>query len=145
MNNNLVHQHHCDALVIHCIDFRFHEAIRDFLHNELNIESYDLLTIPGAAKHLTATGSATRREGLLEDISISIRLHAPKEIILINHADCGAYGGAKAFENFDDETKNHESALRESRAVLHDKFSGLRVKICYAEITDQGIKTQEIS
>ena len=81
--NNQNNAHHCDALVIHCIDFRFHEAIKNFLQNELGIKSYDLLTIPGAAKHLTAAGSAARRDGLLEDIGISIRLHEPKEIILI--------------------------------------------------------------
>lgn len=131
--------HHCDALVIHCIDFRFHEAIRDFLQNELGLASYDLLTIPGAAKHFTAIGSAVRREGLLEDIGISVRLHAPKEIILINHSDCGAYGGATVFTSVEEERKNHESALKEAAEALRQNFSGITIKLYYADLVDKNI------
>ena len=142
--NNQKNAHHCEALVVHCIDFRFHEAIRDFLKNELVIKSYDLLTIPGAAKHLTAAGSASRREGLLEDMGVSLRLHAPKEIILINHADCGAYGGASAFASVEEERKNHESALKEAAEVLQQNFSGITVKLYYADLADKNITLSPI-
>lgn len=131
--------HHCDALVIHCIDFRFHTAIRDFLQNELKTKSYDLLTIPGAAKHLTAVGSVTRREGLLEDIGISIRLHAPKEIILINHADCGAYGGSAAFADKAAEETAHRQALDEAIALLKKQFPNISIKTYFAFISDSNI------
>lgn len=137
--NTLNSNHHCDALVIHCIDFRFHEAVRDFLRNELNIKSYDLLTIPGAAKHLTAAGSATRGEGLLEDIGISIRLHEPKEIILINHADCGAYGGRAAFADTAAEETAHRQALEEAATSLTKQLPNISIKTYFASVSDNHI------
>ena len=132
--NNQNNAHHCDALVIHCIDFRFHEAIKNFLQNELGIKSYDLLTIPGAAKHLTAAGSAARRDGLLEDIGISIRLHEPKEIILINHSDCGAYGGRAAFSDEATEEAAHRAALEEATTLLKKQFTSTSIKTYFAFI-----------
>ena len=137
--NNQNNAHHCDALVIHCIDFRFHEAIKNFLQNELGIKSYDLLTIPGAAKHLTAAGSAARRDGLLEDIGISIKLHEPKEIILINHSDCGAYGGRAAFSDEATEEAAHRAALEEAKSVIGGKHQGVRMRSYYARLLDQTV------
>jgi carbonic anhydrase len=124
--------HRCDALVIHCIDFRFHEATRDFVWQTLGLKSYDLLTIPGAAKHLTVAGSADRRRGLLEDIGISLELHKPTAIIVINHADCGAYGGVAAFTSTDAETVVHHAALREAAALLHEQFPNVSIQVAYA-------------
>lgn len=132
--NNHNNSHHCDALVIHCIDFRFHEAIKNFLQNELGIKSYDLLTIPGAAKHLTAIGSAARRDGLLEDIGISLRLHEPKEIILINHSDCGAYGGRAAFVDEAAEEVTHRAALKGAATLLKNEFTSTSIKTYFASI-----------
>ena len=116
---------------------QYTDRIRNFLQNEAGINSYDLLTIPGAAKHLTAIGSATRREGLLEDIGISIRLHAPKEIILINHSDCGAYGGSAAFASNAAETEAHQSALAEAAAIINSQYLNITVK-CYFARLDNG-------
>lgn len=138
--SNHNNSHHCNALVIHCIDFRFHKAISDFLQNELGVKSYDLLTIPGAAKHLTAAGSKSRREGLLEDIGISIRLHAPKEIILINHADCGAYGGRAAFPDESTEEATHRAALAEAETLLKQSFPDVLVSGYYADLEGENIE-----
>ena len=137
--DNQKNTHHCEALVIHCIDFRFHEAIRDFLRDKLGIKNYDLLTIPGAAKHFTAIGSTARREGLLEDIGISVRLHHPKEIILINHADCGAYGGRVACPDEVSEEAMHRAALEEARSVISGQYPGVIVKSYYAGMRDQTV------
>lgn len=127
---------HCNALVIHCIDFRFHEAIRQFVANELGVASYDLLTVPGAAKHLTASGSPERRIGLLEDIGISIRLHVPSSIIIVNHADCGAYGGRAAFATPEAEATTHRSALTEATMSLRASYPSVAVRAYYARLDD---------
>lgn len=44
--------HQCKALVIHCMDFRFHSAIRDFLVSLGIKDQYDLVSLAGATKGL---------------------------------------------------------------------------------------------
>ncbi len=82
-------KHTCRALVITCIDFRFVSSQRDFLLG-LGLENnYDLLTTPGASKNLLQIEGA---------IAASLRLHEPKEILIFDHEDCGAYGENNSFE-----------------------------------------------
>lgn len=133
---SLLAEHHCDALVLHCIDFRFHGAIRSFLVNERHLASYDLLTIPGAAKHLTSAGSPERKKGLLEDIAISLRLHEPRQIVIINHVDCGAYGGRAAFSSEQEEASAHRAALAEAVATLQQNFPGKDIVGFLADIRE---------
>ncbi len=134
---NLLKEHHCEAVVVHCIDFRFHDAIAKFLHDEL--KSYDIIAIAGAGKHLTHAGSPERQKGLLEDIGISLRLHDPKQIIIINHADCGAYGGRVAFASADAEHDAHAAAIREATDTLKKNFSDREIKTFFANILNEDI------
>ncbi|PJE76037.1 hypothetical protein COV04_01690 [Candidatus Uhrbacteria bacterium CG10_big_fil_rev_8_21_14_0_10_48_11] len=63
-------------------------------------------------------GDEVRGRGLLEDISISLRLHTPKEIVLINHGDCGAYGGRDAFTDDEEEKATYKQALLDAKEKL---------------------------
>jgi carbonic anhydrase len=76
-------EHTCEAVVIHCIDFRLQHFLNAWLEKELGARNYDRISWAGGVKELVY---------LQPQIDISRRLHKVKKAILINHEDCGAYG-----------------------------------------------------
>lgn len=63
------------------------------------------------------------RDFLLKQLQISVMLHSPKTILLIQHEDCGAYGGSKAFSSFEEEQVAHRAELDKVEALLKESFS----------------------
>ena len=84
----------CKALVLHCIDFRFRKTLGEFLNSKFGY-SYDLVSVAGGVKRLIS--DPAENNFILEQLKISDTLHKPNTIVLIQHEDCGAYGGSKAF------------------------------------------------
>lgn len=113
--------HNADAIVLACIDFRFQPAIKKFLDEELKLSSYDLKTDGGAVLQLLSEGEV--KNWILKNFEISFELHNVNRIILINHTDCGAYGGSKKFgEDFNGEKEFHKSELTKAVSLLKDKY-----------------------
>ncbi len=108
-----MNEHTCKALVIHCIDFRFRKMLNEYLFSRFE-NSYDLVSVVGGAKNL---------QFVLEQVKISNALHAPETIILIQHEDCGAYGGSKAFGDFSNELEAQKAELVKVEALLKEQFS----------------------
>jgi hypothetical protein len=81
-----------DACVISCFDARFDLAIRKFLKRR-GILTFDHIKIPGSAKSLAAPESEGDRDFVLRMIRTSRRLHQPDRVLILAHADCGAYQG----------------------------------------------------
>lgn len=115
--------HAARALVIQCIDYRFQSAVRRFLLNRGLKNKYDLVSLAGSAKDLLGKDKSF----ILKQIEISSRLHGIKEIYLVHHLDCGAYGGSKAFKDLKAEIKRHKSDLFQAKKIIHNKFPRLRV------------------
>ena len=114
-----------DVCLAWCFDDRFtpvmHELLKQFGHA-------DVVKSAGGAKAL-AGGESPERDFVFNQIAASIRLHAAKEIVLMVHVDCGAYGGSKAFES--DHTKevaHHEAELTTARAFLAEKIADVPVR-----------------
>ena len=122
--------HFCDALVFMCMDFRFWELSAKFLKKQ-GIQSFDIVTFPGAAKMIAENNSQC--PALLSS-SISSKLHNCKKFIIINHADCGAYGGREAFSNPAQEKKHHFKDLKNSIKILKSKYPDKKVFGIYADL-----------
>ena len=101
-------QHTCKALVLHCIDFRFRKSLAEFLEGKFG-DSYDLVSVAGGVKSLVS--AIEDNNFILEQIRISNKLHKPEVFILIQHEDCGAYGGSVAFGDFLTQQKTHNKKL----------------------------------
>lgn len=112
--------HKAQALVQTCIDFRFRKALNDFIENELNLHSVDMKTDGGGIKKIVEEGPI--REWLFANYQIAFDLHGVERVILINHQDCGAYGGSKAFKDLGDEINSQEIQLRHAVSVIRAKF-----------------------
>lgn len=112
-------KHKCQACVICCMDFRIYkDATLHFCLMDQGIEDYDLIAIPGAGKALLGKHA----EFVLDSIRISRELHESKEIFLIHHIDCGAYGGSKAFVSKDAEIGKHKYEMEAAKQAIIAKF-----------------------
>ncbi|MDP2934039.1 MAG: hypothetical protein Q8N81_08015 [bacterium] len=124
--------HSAEALVLTCIDFRFHEQIVKLLH-ERGINSFDLKCDAGAVKYLVSDEKPAVRDWILENIEIAKRLHHISQVVLINHYDCGAYGGNSAFESDEAQLVFHREQLAAARTKILVAYPDLAVKTFFAK------------
>lgn len=126
--------HHCDAVVLTCIDFRFWRETLEFVESKLGLKTFDFPSLPGSAKAI----NECLGEGDLafKCISVPCELHHAKKIVIVNHEDCGAYGGSGKFEMPEDEQKFHEEELQKAKAKLIDKYPEKEYILVYAKLSD---------
>ena len=119
--------HECEALVISCIDFRFQEHLKQFL-NRKHFQNYDLVSVAGSAKNLVASKQSS--EFLLNQVLISYNLHRVKNIYIINHQNCGAYGPSLVSGSLQEKT-THRRDLEKARQLIKRKLPSLKVKLYF--------------
>jgi hypothetical protein len=129
--------HKAQALIQTCIDFRFRKALNDFIENDLNLHSVDIKTDGGGIKKIVEEGPI--REWLFANYQIAFDLHAVDRVILINHQDCGAYGGSKAFPSLEKELEAHEIQLRHAVSVIRAKFPDKQIEAYMALISTENV------
>ena len=107
--------HHCDAVVVCCIDFRFQKYIRQWTDENLKDQAFDLVGFAGSTKDL---------DTILGQIDISVRLHCISQVVLIHHEECGAYGAESSLEK-------HTQDLIKARAAIHSRYPDLEISLYY--------------
>lgn len=129
--------HSCEAVVLACIDFRFWKETMKFVEEELEIKSYDFPKLPGSAKAINECQSEL--DVALRCIGVPCNLHHVEKIVIVNHADCGAYGGSKKFQgDLEAEQKFHESELQKAKEKILKYYSNKEVILVYAKLVDKG-------
>ena len=116
-----------DAALIGCFDCRF-DPVTVKLLKRLGLLTRDWIRVAGGARNLLA--SEPTRDFLLDQLRASVRLHQTPRLLLLNHADCGAYGGRAAFSDAAAEAQRHWSDLRDASALVRERLPELRVD-CY--------------
>jgi carbonic anhydrase len=120
-------RYECDAAIVWCFDNRFHLSFSKFLKRS-GIVTSDVIKIAGGAKCLASPASETDRQFLLDQIRTSIRLHGTKQVILMLHSDCGAYGGLERFAgDTRAEAQHHEEELRRATVFLKNAIPEIEV------------------
>jgi carbonic anhydrase len=138
--------HHCKALILHCIDFRFHEAIKNWLKEKGLLNNCDIVSLAGASKGLISPKNSAEPEIILRQMEISSNLHKISQVILMNHTDCGAYGGRDAFASSEAEHLQHVNDMQKAKEIILNKFPELEVKIVLAKINPlEQINFEEIT
>lgn len=122
--------HHWDVLALSCIDGRFVKRTIDWVSDQTG-GVFDYRTEVGASKAIL--DSAEDRERFFKVIDTSIKLHSIKEVWLIDHIDCGAYGGSKEFGSPAEEKKFHIEKLAEAAKIVQEKFTSLAIKKIFVD------------
>jgi carbonic anhydrase len=129
--------HDCEAVVLACIDFRFWREIMRFVEEKLGLKSYDFPKLPGAAKAINDCLSEV--DVAMKCIGVPCDLHHVNKIVVVNHADCGAYGGSVQFNGDDQaEQKFHEGELKKAKEKILSQYPGKEVILAYAKLVDGG-------
>ena len=119
----------CESIVLTCIDFRFRKEVGDLL-SRAGFRDFDLVALPGASKAVIEESS---RGVLFHAVEASLALHHPRRIIVVDHIDCGAYGGSAAFAGPEDEEAFHAARLDEAREIIRGEFPLLEVVAAYMD------------
>lgn len=131
--------HSCEAVVLCCIDFRFWRETVEFVGKSptaggLDIKSFDFPSLPGAAK---AINESNGEDLAMSCISVPCDLHHAKKIVIINHQDCGAYGGSAKFNGDSVAEQNfHEEELKKAKAKISQKYPDKEYILVYARLAD---------
>lgn len=111
-------EHITDAIVVHCIDFRFQKYLDPWLRERFGHDNYDRVSLAGGIFDFYT---------ILKQVEISDRLHRIKKVILINHEDCGAYGAEGNYER-------HKKDLEEAERKIEALFPRLDVETYYLHL-----------
>lgn len=135
--------HTAQALVLRCIDFRFVSGLHDQLGSLGLKDQHDLVSVAGAAKNLVDPMKPADTEFVMRQIDIANRLHHIKEVIIINHLDCGAYG--KIFASPEEERQRHERDLKAARDLITTTYPNLKVRLILAGLHhEEGVKIERV-
>jgi len=127
--------HSCEAVVLTCIDFRFWKETVEFVELEIGIRNFDFPSLPGSAK---AINESIGEDLAMNCVSVPCDLHHAKKIIIVNHQDCGAYGGSEKFSGSDEEEqKFHEEELKKAKEKILAKYPDKEVVLIYAKLVDE--------
>ena len=129
--------HSCEAVVLACLDFRFWKETMKFVEEELGIETYDFPKLPGAARVINEC--LNDDDIAMKCVGVPCDLHHVSKIVIVNHADCGAYGGSAKFSgDIEAEQKFHEEELRKAKEKISIKYPGKEIILAYAKLMDGG-------
>ncbi|PIV09861.1 hypothetical protein COS31_01275 [Candidatus Roizmanbacteria bacterium CG02_land_8_20_14_3_00_36_15] len=110
--------HKCDAFIVACIDFRFQKFIKNWLDKNFKNKTYDYVGFAGATKDLKT---------IMKQLDISVRLHQIKQVVLIHHEDCGAYGKESTHDR-------HVADLGKVKKIIKNKYPKLQVDLYYLHL-----------
>lgn len=123
------------VLVIHCSDPRYQIPFQDFLRNQLKLERYALLAVPGGPQFLTLveylpkfSWAGWRWVKFLVDVSNSER------VILMAHEDCRWYQDTRFGPAPANLRGKQIQDLREVCAALRERFGAARTELYYARM-----------
>ena len=134
--------HQAQAIALTCIDFRFRTAIQKFFEDELNLHSIDHMAMGGGTKKVVEEGPI--REWVFANFDIAFNKHNVNRVILINHQDCGAYGGSAAFAGLEDEIAKQEIQLRHGVSVVRSKYPDKEIEAYLALIDNDNISFKKV-
>lgn len=113
-----MNDHHCEALIVTCIDYRLQEAINKWIAENFAPKTFDRVALAGGVFDL---------DYVLKQVEISKRLHHIKKVVLINHEDCGAYGEEGTHEK-------HIMDLEKAKQQIENLHGDLNIETYYLHL-----------
>jgi hypothetical protein len=103
------------------MDFRIKPSVLGQLLDKVGYPegSYDLVSVAGSAKDFL--GNNSEKEFLLKQVRLSQKLHNIREVIILYHDNCSAYGISDA----EQEHETQASDLAKIKSLLTNDFPDL--------------------
>jgi hypothetical protein len=117
------------ALAMYCSDGRWGDAFDEFCHKHLQIPRYDRFAVPGGCACLAETNHDAHEPW--QHLSLLVRVHELKKIVLIAHYGCAYYGGKLKLDPDECIAAQAEDLHRAAVGVL-ERFPRLNVQMYLA-------------
>jgi hypothetical protein len=122
---------HYEAMLVTCIDPRFVTAARDYMVGTKHWkENYSQFSFAGAAIGAVAPKLEGWHQTFWDNLGITLQLHNIKNLVALDHRDCGAAElayGKDAVATPKAETETHRKVLAEFRAEVGKRHPQLTV------------------
>lgn len=122
-----------EAVVLTCMDYRLVDKTVKYLDSLDHMQGeYDHIVLAGASLSVVTDKYPAWAQTFWDHVKIAIDLHHVKEVIVVDHRDCGAY---KLVYSKDlaatpkDETEIHTSNLKKIFKVLKEKYPAVEVRL----------------
>ena len=108
----------CDALVVHCMDYRLQKFLHPWILRRFGADNFDIISLAGGVHDY---------EMVLKYVQLAVQIHSIKQVVLINHEDCRAYGRDGTY-------KRHKHDLMDAEQKIEALFSDLDVETFYLHL-----------
>ena len=116
-------------MVIRCMDSRFHAELPRLLAEHFGMERFEYDS-PGAGSGGSRSVIDERsREVVFAALDLAVPLHHVWRLIIVDHVDCGVYGGSGRFGDPGAEHQFHAERLREAREIVHRSYPQLEIML----------------
>lgn len=116
------------ALMLSCMDYRLTDSVFEYMNSRGLDHDYDHVILAGAAIGATNAAFSDWHATFWQHLDAAIALHQIKEVMVIDHRDCGAAVlalGAQAVDTPEKETAAHTAAIAELGRQIKDKHPTL--------------------
>jgi carbonic anhydrase len=109
---------HCDALVVHCMDYRLQKFLQPWITVRFGYDNFDIISLAGGVHDY---------EMVLKYVQLAVQIHSIDTVCLINHEDCRAYGRAGTY-------RRHRLDLTDACRKIQALFPNLQAETFYLHL-----------
>ncbi len=120
-------------IVLTCSDFRFQNALFEYLSGRGVGGEVEYIAIHGASKTLTQPRSPSEKDWVLQMLHTIKARNTLAKLLLIHHRDCDAYGGSKLFDNSATEFQRHANEMKVAKEIIKESIPNLEVETLFAD------------
>jgi carbonic anhydrase len=121
-----------EALLLSCMDFRLMDEIERYMSRRGLRDKYDHVILAGASLGAITDKYPAWNQTFWEHLDIAIKLHNIREVIVMDHRDCGAYKVILGDEHTKDpnvERDTHAVHLKKLKGMINEKYPKLEVEM----------------
>jgi|688.fasta_scaffold12617_12 carbonic anhydrase len=132
--------HKAKAMVLTCMDFRLIDDVVKYLDKNGYNNNYDEYILAGASLGYNQNTYPDWSLTFQEHIDLALKLHHIKEIILIDHENCGAYKLLISNYESSKELEYHKFNLALAKNTLQQKYPNLKITTLFMKLNGEVIK-----
>ncbi|MCG0277678.1 MAG: hypothetical protein L5656_03980 [Thermanaeromonas sp.] len=115
----------CICCVLTCMDYRIQPLVSRWLEGRGLKGHYDYIALPGASRNFLS-------ENKLAMIETSVKLHQVKEVYLVHHEDCGAYGLGNL--PLEEQLKKHREDMYQAAKIIKERYPNLICHLAFVRL-----------
>ena len=123
--------HEARALVFSCMDFRLLDEIVSFMNDVGYNNNYDQFILAGCSLSFINDQFKLWRKTATDHLDLAMKLHHIKEVICIEHAQCGAYKMCYPELKPENEKEIHVQNVIQFEKILSDSHPELKLHAFY--------------